>query len=891
MWTLLSLLFSTGTGTAAAQEPPPSAAAPALARGPELVHLEPAVYPEAAAASGLEVEVRLLLELDDTGAVVRTEVLEPMGHGFDEAAQAAVQASTFRPAEDASGPIAVVVEFTYAFTLDSQEPLAATVDNLGGVVRQKGTRVPLAGVEVRVELAGATHRTVTDEDGTWHLAGLPEGVAQVRAVFPGHDAAVAEVEIRPDEVAELGLWLRAESYEDTVAVGLYTRDEEVVVTRRTVSMAEARAVPGTLGDPIRVVQNLPGVARPGFLSGDLIIRGANPEDSRVFIDGVEVPIVYHLGGLRSVVPAGMVESVDYLPGSYPVRYGRGGGGVVDIRTTSAERFGTDEDPTDWKVQWRTDLLDTGIFAQGQAGPVGLSMGVRRSYIDAVLPAFIGDGPTVAPSWLDYQLKVEGLTDGPSKWSLFFFGLEDRLEIIIPEDFEGGDDGGDAPSGQLSNAFGSHRLVGSWTTQLSDQTRLQVQPSVGWDREQTDLGTDLEFAEDNVRFGLRGSMEWTPSDRIQLVPGVDMQAFAYDSSTFISSGLAGGGGPGGGGGGGPGGGGGDNPLSSDSSIEESEDQATDGKGWVFAPDLYLETRWRPLADPDRLVLQPGLRLVTMGITDTPFQVALDPRLAARWQAWEGGILKGGTGLHHQAPQDEALALSDGHALGFERTWSSEVGVEQDLWGQGSVDVTLFHRETNNRFVINDELVDLDTDSFFVAEGMGRSNGMEILLRKNARGPLSGWVSYTLSRSERLDHPDDPDADWILFDFDQTHILTATGTWRLPYDFTASARYQLVSGNPTTPYASGIVDLDSGRWTGVLAEDENSERLGAYSALDLRVAKLWTFKRWQLEGFVDLLNTVTGENPEGELWAYDYSDSAVISGLPFLPSVGFDAKVRF
>jgi len=275
---------------------------------------------------------------------------------------------------------------------------------------------------------------------------------------------------------------------------------------------------------------------------------------------------------------------------------------------------------------------------------------------------------------------------------------------------------------------------------------------------------------------------------------------------------------------------------------------------------------------------------------PFQTTLDPRAALRWQAWKGGTLKGGTGLHHQAPQDQVLAFLD-EPSGFQRTWASEVGIEQDLWKQGSIDLTVFQRESTQRFVLHPNLEDPDTDPFFVAEGLGRARGLEVMLRKDPVGPLSGWVSYTLSRSERLDDPSDPDNPWILFDFDQTHILTATGQWRLPHDVILSGRYQYVTGNPKTAYVGAVADLDAASWTGVLSGDENGERFAPYSSLDLRASKLWTFRSWQLDTFIDLLGVVQGQNPTGEIQAYDFSEALLIEGLPLIPSIGFEATVRF
>lgn len=59
----------------------------------------------------------------------------------------------------------------------------------------------------------------------------------------------------------------------------------------------------------------------------------------------------------------------------------------------------------------------------------------------------------------------------------------------------------------------------------------------------------------------------------------------------------------------------------------------------------------------------------------------------------------------------------------------------------------------------------------------------------------------------------------------------------------------------------------------------------------MSKLFTFKRWQLETFLDLLNVVHGENPEQVQYNYDYTESAYVSGLPFIPSPGFQAEFSF
>ncbi len=109
--------------------------------------------------------------------------------------------------------------------------------------------------------------------------------------------------------------------------------KEAVETR--IRTEEARRVPGTQGDTLKVVQNLPGVARSSFGSGDLIVWGSAPNETKVNVDGVEIPALYHVGGFRSTINSDLVRSIDLSPGSYGAEYGRGLGGLVRDRPGAA----------------------------------------------------------------------------------------------------------------------------------------------------------------------------------------------------------------------------------------------------------------------------------------------------------------------------------------------------------------------------------------------------------------------------------------------------------------------------------------------------------------------------------------------------------------------------
>jgi TonB family protein len=871
-------LLLLGLGLARAQEPPPAEEPPPLLEAPALVDFVQAPYPAEAEAQRIEGTVILLIEIDETGAVTGVEVLEGAGHGFDEAAVEAARQFRFSPAVDETGPVPVAIEFAYGFELEAEpepapeEPPPESLPvNLEGTLVEMGTRATLAGSDVVIVLPdGETRVSTTDAEGRYQFRGVPLGPVTVRFVAPDYLKKEEQVEVTAGEVTDLKLWVKNLSYRDNEIVGVYQKKREPEITRRTLSVEEIRRVPGTFGDPVRVIQNLPGAARGPFGTGLLIIRGANPEDSNVYVDGVEVPLIYHLGGYRSVINAALIESVDYLPGGYGVRYGQSTGGVIDVRTSDAY-------PERPKLTWRTDVLDSGFFYTQRVGKkqdVGLAASARRSYVDAFIPLFTaGTGFVASPRWFDYQLKVgDADDDDTGKWSVFVFGFQDKLFVSTPDDFAQGTD--PDTQGDLSARYSTHRLVTSCEQQLGGGWSFFAQPALGYDAIAAGLGSSIELVQSFTTIDTRGELRWKADDSFGLTMGLDSVVTRYQidfSLPFLPT------------------------EASFDPLAEREPYSDTISGWFYTPDLFVDARWRPFDGTDKLLLNPGLRLSTLKIGDSNFIADVDPRLALRWQITETTALKGGTGLYLQPPQGQEFGVNEDQlTVTFERGWSSELGLEQRIAETGQVDITGFYKKLDRLIVDNLEYEDPETDPLFVNEGIGRIYGMEFMARKSLVDSWFGWVSYTLSKSERNAYPTrsvEAGNEWVRFDFDQTHILTAVGGYQLPRDFEISTRFQYVTGNPYTPFAGGVFDTDAQEYTLYPSADTNSERLPAYLALDLRVDKLFTFKRWQLELYADFLNVVRGENPEQVDYNYDGTEQRYITGLPFIPSLGFQADVTF
>lgn len=841
---------------ALAQEPatPPTEETPIVP--PVLTQFVPAPWPEGAPQDPVEVVLRLTI--DELGRVTQAEVLTPGGPGFDEAALTAARQFEFSPATRGGVSIPVILDFSYHFALrpaeaePDAEPTVEAAVRVEGVVRQMGTGRPAA--DVVVSAGSVTGRT--DAEGRFVLRGLPDGTSTITLTRTGFVPVRETLALAEGEAARVTWWVKAENWDETEVVGTWEAPRDEVV-RYSVSIAEVRKVPGTFGDPIRVIGTLPGAARPAFGTGQLIIRGSNPEDTGIYVDGIRIPRIYHLGGYESVIAPELIGDVQYLPGDFGVEYGRSTGGVVNV--VSKSDYG--DQP---RLTWTTDLLDSGGVFTGRFGDHEVGIAARRSYVDALLSAVPGVGSIASPVWTDYQLRYAWKGRSDVDLSFFALGMWDTLKVSLPEGGFGqgslGDDG-------IASSTTAHRLIGRFAWRPSSTIELRVVPSVGVDIDSSSFGGS--FASDTTQWqgSLRAEAAWTPSAHLDGLVGLDAMVGTYDSSAEVPTGGAGGFGALGGG-------------EADTG-EDDTDVSSTFTDW--SPSVYARVRVRPFADPERLVITPGLRLET-DVTEQTSAASVDPRLSARWKATKWLAFTAGGGRTTQAPQATDRTELDGTASDVtpEHAWSASAGAELTPWdGALRLTATGFGKYMYDLIVSGNEFGFGEWSN----TSLGRAYGVEAMAKLEPVHGAFGWVSYTLSRSERKDDEDDT---WHRYEYDQTHNLVAVAGYHLPWEIDLGAKFQYTTGNPYTQQSAGTFDVDTGRYTPTSAE-ENGTSLPPYYALDLRVEKGFTFKRAHLGLYVDFLNVVKGDNPEFVLYNYDYTEVGYVSGLPFLPNVGFDLEV--
>lgn len=388
-----------------AQPRGPATAQPRLTKPPRVLKFVSAEYPPSERKPGApsSVEVVLRLSISERGEVGEVEVVESRGAAFDAAAVAAARAFVFEPAEIDGAAARIRILYRYAFTLKDEAPTTAT---FSGTVTDRKTKKALPGVTVALD-TGA--QATTDGAGHFALEGVAPGT---RTVTLSGDRLTP---LRTEETFAAGKKLEAIYEIDLGApaeAGTAPSDDlEIVVNaplleRRAVSTEiradEGKRLPGTQGDVLKVVESMPGVARSAAGSGQLIVWGASPEDTRVYVDGVLVPRLYHDGGLRSILATELVGTVELAPGAYGAAYGRGLGGIVLVKT---KRW--DEDRVRSSVG--LDLYDaSGSLHLPVTKKLRVEAALRRSHVDTLLGAFAKKDvedyfPT--PHYLDGQGRV------------------------------------------------------------------------------------------------------------------------------------------------------------------------------------------------------------------------------------------------------------------------------------------------------------------------------------------------------------------------------------------------------------------------------------------------------------------------------------------------------
>jgi TonB-dependent Receptor Plug Domain len=709
------------------------------------------------------------------------------------------------------------------------DPSIPTILVRGRVIDAQGK--PVAGAKVGVE--GTTDRIATDKDG-WFKLSAPIGVTLL-VESPRFSVGLATVsgEVLDDIVllteSQLGETIEVSGEAPPAAPGAASIDR-----------TELQRIPGAGGDLVKALTVMPGVVNfqlPIGYSG-VVIRGSSPQDSKVFVDDFEIPVLFHNIGFRAVLPAESIASLDYIPGGFDVGFGRASSGIVALGT----RNGADKR----SAQAEVSFIDGGLVAQGPAGADTRYMfALRRSTIDFVLPSLIPDSVdlslTTVPSYWDEQVRIDHKLSRKWRLALSSVGTDDIFELYATKNEEAEDKRFFNRTRFLRVTAGARYQDGPWSANLAlsgilseftfELGRLQYirarQPSVTPRAEVSRTMKQAAGLTDVVwRAGAELSLGRTSIDLalpIEPREGEPMGEF------------------------------------------DPKDTSTRFKGKIWLPNFAAWTATTANLDP-RIRATLGLRAEVFG---RPEEVAIQPRGELQAKLTGSWIARLSAGAFRRPPEFQSEVLEK--QLKSEHSTQTIAGLQYEPREGVRAQASAYYYDRTS-------LITRNPDGSLGNNGRGHTIGGELLATYRG-GPWFGWLSYSYSSSKRVDQPGDMER---LFTFDQPHSMNAAVSWQRG-KWQLGGRFQLYSGLPFTPVMDAVFDSDRNIYVPLYA-DPNSDRAPMHHQLDLRIDRSWKWGPVQLTGFIDVQNVYMNDSIVTYFYSYDYSQRTAFRSLPIIPSLG-------
>jgi hypothetical protein len=170
------------------------------------------------------------------------------------------------------------------------------VGQISGRIFNEVNNEPLPFSNIYIE--GTEIGSTSDFDGNFIIAALKPGIYRLTVSSLGFETKVSEdIQITPGKTATINIGMRESAVtlnEVTVQAQVFRKSDEAPVSLRSIGLSEIENSPGANRDISKVIQNLPGVAAfPGQNRNDVIVRGGASNESKFYLDDIEIPNINH----------------------------------------------------------------------------------------------------------------------------------------------------------------------------------------------------------------------------------------------------------------------------------------------------------------------------------------------------------------------------------------------------------------------------------------------------------------------------------------------------------------------------------------------------------------------------------------------------------------------
>ncbi len=727
-----------------------------------------------------------------------------------------------------------------------------------GRVVDARTGEPVA--KVKIVVSGSQQHTTTDETGAFTLTDVPPGDLSLYITTIGYGLVKKTITVKESDTADVVIALNQEAAtlteQVTVTAAPYAVTDTNAASEQTLNKTELQDLSKVIiSDPIRAVQSLPGVAAVDDLRAEFAVRGADYRRVGVFVDGVLTDSFLHLASgnaderiTLSVINTDTISEVSLLAGAFPARYGDATAAVLNLNTRDGNRLNP-------AFRFSTGLqLGTSGVADG---PLANKRGSwlfagRSSLLDYLSRAVdkISSNDDTSTGNADFS-DVEGKV---------IFDLSSRHRVGVGGHFSlFGFKENAVPNQQDPYAIFKARSRNTLVSGFWDYTpnaRLLLQTRIFATRANFKHTNGSGFTlrdESRTQIGARSDLNLLVRPAHRIEGGVYVRSFgARQVANFFAF-----------------------PLPGTQVNLASFDQRALEEGF-YLQDTYTNQR-RDFS------LTGGLRIDHSGLTN---QTMVSPRAAFTFKPGEGWTVRAGFGRYYQLPEFERLFGQFGNrSLRAEQATHYNLSVERRFGDRYRALVEVYNREDRNLVFNLFQPVLQPTPITFVLLPFrnslsGHARGVELTFQRRSANRLSGWVTYSLARTQSKESP-----SGLTFagDFDQRNTLSAYGSYRFTGTFNVSGQWRYGSGFPIPGFfRSQGDDL-------FLTNVRNEVRLPAYSRVDLRANKAFLFEKWKLTLSAEVLNlthhknfripVIDGINPITGRVFYHFG-----STMPVLPALG-------
>lgn len=763
---------------------------------------------------------------------------------------------------------------------------------LSGTISDGNNNETLIGVNIYVP--EIKMGTTTNEYGFYSLT-LPQGEYTIEYSYIGFQTQFQKVSLTKNTKISIPLSSNSEELKEVVITDKgRTNIRKAEMSVNKLSVESIKKMPVVLGevDVLKSILLLPGVTNAGEGASGFNVRGGAADQNLILLDEATLYNSSHVFGFFSVFNADAIKELKLYKGGIPARFGGRASSVLDV-------YQRDGNSKDFHMNGGIGLISSRLLAEG---PIVKDKGAfliagRGSYAHLFLKLADNDNSAYfydLNAKLNYKLNENN--------NLYLSGYFGRDVFDIADIF--------------NNVYGNSTLNVRWNHLFSDK-----------------LFSNLSFIYSDYYYGL--NLDFIG---MKYNSGIKNYNFKYDFKNYISNNLKLNYGvnaiyydfnPGE-----------ISPSTSDSGINAR----TFEKKYAFEPAAYIEAE-HTLSD--KLSLMYGVRYsmfyrlgdsniniyenneaVTFNETFQIYEKAtpigtkkygknetiasfdnFEPRAAISYALNDDSSIKTSynrmvqylqlisntsspTPLNIWAPSDQFIKpqIADQVALGYFRNFQND---------DYSLEVESFYKTVKNRidYIDGADLIGNEFLEQIVLNGRQRSYGLEMMFKKNT-GKLSGWISYTLSRSEQQtpgrnsNETGINDGKWYKTGYDKLHNIAITSAYELNQKWSLGANFALQSGQPVT-YPNGYYEYEGITVPSYGLRNEN--RLPLYHHLDFSATytpKPEKKKGWQSEWVFSIYNIYGRNNAASISFRQDEltgkNEAVRLSIFGIVPGISYNFK---